>query len=351
MADLRVALIGYGLGGRSFHAPMIMAAPGIKLTHVVTANADRASQARAEIPGVTIVADADALWPRAGSIDLVVISTPNRTHVPLALAAIAAKLPVVVDKPLAATSADAQRVARAASDAGVFLSVYQNRRYDGDFRTLRNLLTQNALGRVHRFESRFERWRPAPKPGWRESSAPEDAGGLLYDLGSHLIDQAFALFGAVTSVYAEVRALRDNVAVDDDVFVALTHASGVQSHLWTTMLAAEQGARLRVLGSRAMYVKWGMDPQEVALRDGAKPGTPGWGIEGEEHWGRLVTGDGSRPVPTERGDYTDFYVEAARAIRDGGNPPVKPSDAVTTLRIIEAARKSARDGVTCAVSA
>jgi scyllo-inositol 2-dehydrogenase (NADP+) len=351
MADIRVALIGYGLGGRSFHAPMIMAAPGMKLTHVVSANADRASQARAEIPGVIIVDNANELWRRSDEIDLVVISTPNRTHVPLALAAVDTKLPLVVDKPLAATSADAQRVVTAAREAGVFLTVYQNRRYDGDFRTLRNLLAQNALGQVHRFESRFERWRPAPKPGWRESSAPEDAGGLLYDLGSHLIDQALALFGGVTSVYAEVRALRANVTVDDDVFLALTHANGVQSHLWTTMLAAEQGARLRVLGNRAMYVKWGMDPQEAALRDGAKPRSPGWGVESEAHWGTLITGDGSRAVQTERGDYTDFYVEAARAIREGGPPPVKPEDAIATLRVVEAAQQSARTGNTCPLTA
>jgi len=343
MADLRVALIGYGLGGRHFHAPMIMAAPGMRLTFVVSANAERAAEARAGIPGVTVVNDAEELWRRAGDIDLVVISTPNRTHVPLAMAAIGAKVPVVVDKPLAATSDNGMRVVAAARKAGVFLTVYQNRRYDGDFRTVQALLARGTLGRVHRFESRFERWRPAPKPGWRESSDPEDAGGLLYDLGSHLIDQALVLFGPATSVYAEVRTLRQNVAVDDDVFLALSHANGVQSHIWTSMLAAEQGARLRVLGDRAMYTKWGMDPQEVALRNGAKPRSAGWGVESEEHWGRLADGDTVRAVRTDAGDYTDFYVDVARALRDGAPPPVNPDDAIATLRVIEAAQRSARE--------
>jgi scyllo-inositol 2-dehydrogenase (NADP+) len=344
MTDIRVALIGYGLGGRSFHAPMLLAAPGMRVAYVVTANPERAAHARQDIPGVVVVPDAADLWQRS-EIDLVVISTPNRTHVPLAMAAIEAKLPVVVDKPLAATSADGARVVAAARKAGVFLTVYQNRRYDGDFRTLQRLLADNALGRVHRFESRFERWRPAPKPGWRESSNPEDAGGLLYDLGSHLIDQAIALFGRPTHVYAEVRTLRRNVAVDDDVFLALTHENEVQSHLWTSMLAAEQGARLRVLGDRAMYTKFGMDPQEVALRNGQRPRTAGWGIEDEKHWGTLANGDGVRPIRTLPGDYTQFYADVARALRERTPAPVNPDDAIATLQVIEAAQQSARERI------
>lgn len=341
--ELRVALLGYGLGGRSFHAPIIAATPGLRLDVVVTGDPERGAQARAEHPGVTILRSAEDVWARPGDVDLVVISTPNRTHVPLATSAIAAGLPVVVDKPLAATVTDARRVVDAARAAGVPLSVYQNRRYDGDFRTVQRLQRDGMLGEVHRFESRFERWRPALKGGWRESSAVEDAGGLLYDLGTHLIDQALTLLGAATHVYAEARALREGATTDDDVFVALTHASGARSHLWTSMLAAEHRLRFRVLGSRGTYMKYGMDPQEEALRGGQRPGSPDWGVEARDQWGVLDDGSGSRAVATEKGGYESFYAGMERALRAGAPVPVDPPDAIATLAVIEAAQRSARE--------
>lgn len=341
--DLRVALLGYGLGGRSFHAPIIAATPGLRLAIVVTGDPERAAQARAEHPGVTVLASAEEVWARRDDVDLVVISTPNRTHVPLATSAIAAGRPVVVDKPLAATVAEARRVVDAARAAGVPLSVYQNRRYDGDFRTVQRLRRDGMLGDVHRFESRFERWRPALKGGWRESGAIEDAGGLLYDLGTHLIDQALTLLGAATHVYAEVRALREGADTDDEVFVAITHASGARSHLWTSMLAAEHRLRFRVLGSRGAYMKHGMDPQEDALREGQRPGSPGWGVEARDQWGVLDDGHGAHAVPTETGGYESFYAEMERAVRGGAPVPVDPADAIATLAVIAAAQRSARE--------
>jgi scyllo-inositol 2-dehydrogenase (NADP+) len=196
---------------------------------------------------------------------------------------------------------------------------------------------------VHRFESRFERWRPAPKPGWRELADPEEAGGILYDLGSHLIDQALSLFGPARRVYAELERRRDGAAVDDDAFVALSHHSGVRSHLWMSAVAAQPGPRLRVLGSRGAYVKWGMDVQEEALRGGARPGA-GWGEEPEPRWGTLGADEDVRPVPTEPGDYPAFYRGVAAALREGAPPPVDPADAVAALEVIEAARRSAAEG-------
>ncbi|HKP73888.1 MAG TPA: Gfo/Idh/MocA family oxidoreductase, partial [Longimicrobiaceae bacterium] len=264
-AALRVGLIGYGLAGSAFHAPLIAATPGLRLSLVVTSNPERAAQVRREHSEVEIVDTAERLWERAGELELVVVASPNRTHVPLARAALAAGLPVVVDKPLAATSADARALADEAGSRGLLLSVFQNRRWDGDFLTLRHLIADGALGDVHRFESRFERWRPAPKPGWRERGDPAEAGGVLFDLGSHLIDQALVLFGPVRQVYAEIGRRRPGVEVDDDAFVALTHASGVVSHLWTSLVAAEDSGRFCVLGSRAAYVKRGLDVQEAAL--------------------------------------------------------------------------------------
>lgn len=340
--DIRVGLIGYGLAGSAFHAPLIATTPGMTLAAVVTSNPERARAASDAYPGVEVVASA-GLWERAAELDLVVVASPNRTHVPLAHGALEAGLAVVVDKPLAATSADARHLVDEARSRGLLLSVFQNRRWDGDFLTLRRLLAEGALGTVHRFESRFERWRPAPKPGWRERGDPADAGGVLFDLGSHLVDQALVLFGPVTHVYAEIDRRRPGVEVDDDAFVALTHASGVRSHLWTSLVAAAENGRMRVLGSRAAYVKQGLDVQEAALRGGDRPG-PGWGSEPPERWGRLGAGDEWHPVPTERGDYPAFYAGIAAALRTGAPPPVDPADAVAVLEIIEAARRSAVTG-------
>lgn len=340
--ETRVGLIGYGLAGSVFHAPLIAATAGMRLAVIVTGNAERAEQARREHPGVAVVPSVDELWERAGELDLVVVASPNRTHVPYARAAMEAGLAVVVDKPIAATSAEAQELVDEARRRGVLLSVFHNRRWDGDFLTLRRLLAGGALGDVHRYESRFERFRPVPKQGWRESADPAEAGGTLYDLGSHLVDQALVLWGPVVRVYAEVDRRRPGVAVDDDAFVALEHASGVRSHLWMSALAPEHDLRMRVLGSRAGYVKHGLDVQEAALRDGARPG-PGWGAEPEDRWGRVGAADEWTAVPTEPGAWPSYYAGIADSLRNGAPPPVDPADAVAGLRTIEAARRSAAE--------
>ncbi|MFD7990595.1 Gfo/Idh/MocA family oxidoreductase [Streptomyces mexicanus] len=347
---LRVGLVGYGLAGSVFHAPLIAATDGLALDTVVTSNEERQAQARAEFPDVRLAAGPDELFARADELDLVVIASPNKTHVPLATAALKAGLPVVVDKPVAGTAAEARGLAALAEERGLLLSVFQNRRWDNDFLTLRRLLADGELGEVWRFESRFERWRPQPKGGWRESGDPAEIGGLLYDLGSHVVDQALVLFGPVTQVYAESVIRRAGAEADDDTFLALTHASGVRSHLYVSATAAQLGPRFRVLGSRAGYVKYGLDPQEAALREGRRPGPEGWGAEDESLWGRLgagespVTGGGS-PVPTLPGDYPAYYAAVAAALREGAPNPVTAHEAAAALDVLEAARRSARDGV------
>ena len=204
-AALRVAVVGYGLAGRVFHAPLIAARPDMRVAAVVTADPERRAAAESDHPGVRVVERADALWERPGDLDLVVVAAPNRAHVPLARAAIAAGLAVVVDKPLAPDAASARALADEAAAAGVMLTVFQNRRWDGDFLTVRRLLAEGAVGEPVRFESRFDRWRPVVDGGrWRERPGAEEAGGLLADLGSHLIDQAVTLFGPPTAVHAEV---------------------------------------------------------------------------------------------------------------------------------------------------
>ena len=339
----KVALIGYGIGGRFFHAPIITATTGLELTAIITGNADRASEARAEYPGAQVVGSAAELFSNPSDVELVVISTPNRSHVPLARAALEAGLHVVVDKPMAPTSAEARSLVDEAQRRGLILTVYHNRRFDGDFLTLQRLLSENALGDVHRFESRFERWRPTPKGGWRESADPLEVGGLLFDLGPHVVDQALVLFGPVGRVYAEIDTRRKNAGVDDDLFIALEHLSGVRSHLWISALTAQLGPRFRVLGNRAAFTKYGMDPQEEALRRGERPGKEDWGREPPERWGNLGAADDLRTIPSEAGNYPAFYAGVLAAIRDGAAPPVNPRDAITSLQIIEAARRSAVD--------
>jgi scyllo-inositol 2-dehydrogenase (NADP+) len=229
----------------------------------------------------------------------------------------------------------------------VLLTVFHNRRWDGDLRTLQRLLDADALGSVHRFELRFERWRPTLRPGaWRELERPEAGGGLLLDLGSHLVDQALLLFGQPRSVYAEVDRRRAGVQGDDDVFIALEHPGGVRSHLWASSLAAQVGPRLRVLGDRGAYVKHGLDVQEELLRAGRRPTEPGWGREPQERWGWLGVDGESRRVETEPGAYQLFYAGLTEALRSGGLPPVDPNDAVVGLGVLDAARQSAASGTT-----
>ncbi|GAA2234284.1 Gfo/Idh/MocA family protein [Streptomyces nogalater] len=349
---LRVGLIGYGLAGSVFHAPLIAATEGLALDTVVTSNPERQEQARAEFPQVRIAATAEELFDRADGLDLIVVASPNKTHVPLAGAALKAGLPVVVDKPAAGTAAEARELAALAEERGLLLSVFQNRRWDNDFLTLRKLLADGALGDAWRFESRFERWRPRPKGGWRESGDPAEIGGLLYDLGSHVVDQALVLFGPATEVYAETDIRRPGAETDDDTFIALTHAGGVRSHLYVSATAAQLGPRFRVLGSRAGYVKYGLDPQEAALREGGRPGTgAGWGVEDESLWGRIGSGESpltgaGTPVPTLPGDYPAYYAAVADALRGAGPNPVTALEAAAALDVLEAARRSARDKVT-----
>jgi scyllo-inositol 2-dehydrogenase (NADP+) len=344
MSHVKVALLGYGAAGEHFHAPLISAIPGLELAAIVTSNPERSARAGARYPKAAVLASAEDVWNSADSYDLVVIATPNSTHLPLGSAALQYGLPVVIDKPLATSAADAQQLVELAHNAGLMLTVFQNRRWDSDFLALRKLIEGGSLGSVRRFESRFERWRPQPKEGWRESGDPAEGGGILADLGSHLVDQALTLFGRVTEVYATVDLRRPGVLVEDDVFIALTHASGVRSALWTSAVAAHLGPRLRVLGSRAAYVVDGLDGQEDALRAGGDPAAPGWGRESLARWGRLVTGDESRAVPRGPGAYPQFYKQVRDALCLAGPVPVDPADAVMTLRVLDAARRSAQRG-------
>jgi predicted dehydrogenase len=339
-SPLRVGLLGYGLAGRVFHAPLITATEGLRLVAVVTTDPGRRAQVLDDHPGTRLFDRSDDLIG-SGDVDLVVVATPNRSHVAMATLAVQAGLPVVVDKPLAATSAEGRLLVEEARRRGTPLTVFQNRRWDGDVLTVRRLMDEGALGTVLRFESRFERWRPVIRPRWREEAAPEEAGGTLYDLGAHLVDQAVQLFGPVDSGCAEVDLRRAGTAVDDDDFVALAHASGTRSHLWMNALAAQFGPRMRVLGDRAGYTKYGLDGQEAALHAGQRPGDDGWGEDPPAQWGRVGTEGDLRDVRTEPGRYEAFYAGLVAALQEGAPLPVDPAESVAVLEILEAARRSA----------
>lgn len=347
---LRVAIIGYGLAGAVFHAPLVAATDGMTVAAIVTGNAERQQRAQRDFPSALILPSAEHLWRDASRFDLVVVASPNRTHIPLGMAAMQAGLPVVIDKPMAATVADAERLIATSKSTGRLLTVFQNRRWDNDFLTVRQLLATEPelLGPIIRFESWFMRYRPAPRAdAWRELPDPEEAGGLLYDLGSHLIDQALVLFGPPLRVYAEVDKRRAGALVDDDTFVALQFANGTRAHLWMGVLTRIPGPRMRISGLRGSYEKWGLDPQENALQSGMRPGDAGWGLEPQERWGRLSTDIGKLhfdgPVETLPGSYETFYALLRDALLHGGEPPVDPAGVVDTLRVIEAAQRSAQN--------
>jgi predicted dehydrogenase len=345
--DLKVAIIGYGLAGRLFHGPLIRATPGMRVGTIVTANPERQAHARLDFPDATILPAADELWSRADGCDLAVVATPSGSHGAVAGAAIDAGIAVVVEKPIATSAASARSLVAQAAARNVPIVPFLNRRWDSDQLTLRDLLAEGRLGKVLRYESRFERWRPSPSGGWRETRGAEMGGGLLLDLGVHLIDQATFLFGPVDTVYAEIRSHRGGA--DDDVFLALHHGSGVESHLWASALSAAPGPRLRVLGDRAAYIVDHLDGQENALRAGLRPDEHRTELEPPDRWGRLLRGDVTEPVPSISGRWLDFYAGMITGLRHGGPLPVDVEDAVSGLAIVDAARDSARRGVVASI--
>jgi predicted dehydrogenase len=334
-APVRIGLAGYGLGGRYFHAPLIASAKNCEFLGVVTTSPERRRQV-AEDHGLRVFDDLAEL--ASAGAEAVAISTPAATHVTLTQQALRLGLAVVCDKPFALDADAARQTVRLAEQLSVPLTVYQNRRWDSDFLTLRELLRKGELGSLTVFESRFERFRPQSGP----SAA---GGGTLLDFGSHLADQALVLAGPVSGVYAEIHYRTDEAGLDDDVFVALTHASGVRSHLWGSWRQGAPGPRIRAAGTEGAYVIQDVDGQEAELRSGASPASQSeWGTEPPERWGHLHRGDAEEPVPSARGAWDIFYPAFAEAVRGTQPVPVDPWDAVATAAVLDAARASARSG-------
>lgn len=337
MTDVRIGLVGYGFGGRYFHAPLIASAAGCEFIGLLSTSAERRTLFAERYPGLTTFNSLEALAD-AGA-EVVAISTPAATHVELTQRALRLGLAVVCDKPFALDAASARETVLLAEQQQRPLSVYQNRRWDSDFRTVRRAIAEGRLGEVVRFESRFERY--APDPG------PEAAGGgTLLDFGSHLVDQALMLFGPARSVYAEVHVTDDRAGLDDDVFLALTHERGVLSHLWGSWRQSAPGPRYRVTGTDATYVVVpDMDGQEARLLAGESPASaPDWGAEPPERWGHLFRDGRAEPLSSERGAWDLYYPAVAAAVRGEGPMPVDPWDAVASATVLDAARTSARTG-------
>jgi scyllo-inositol 2-dehydrogenase (NADP+) len=348
MKCIRVGLIGFGFAGRVFHSNVIAAVEGLELAAIVQRSGFSAASA---FPHARIVPSVEALLEDT-SVQLVVVATPNTTHLPIARQCLLAGRDVVIDKPFALTSGEAAELIQLARAHQRLLSVYQNRRWDGDFLTVRKLLDGDQLGRLVKFESHYDRYRQAPRlHAWREDGSP--GGGILLDLGAHLVDQALVLFGVPQSIWASVRMEREGARSDDAFDICLHYSTGLSVWLRATCLARSPGARFTLNGTLGTFRKFGIDPQEAHLLAGDIFSSKPWGVETPEHWGILTTDEGgeplSTPIPTEPGDYRCYYMNLRDAIHGNAPLAVTPVQAWRTMRTLEMALESSRTGgtITC----
>lgn len=332
---IRVGIIGFGVAGEFFHGAFLAADPNYEIVGVVTRDTERVARVR-DI-GARPVASLEELLEL--SPDLVVVASPPKVHAEHAIAALQHGCHVVVDKPFAPSVLEAESICRAAERAGRSVTVYQNRRFDRDFVTVRRLLTEGLVGEPHTFESRFEWWKPQVDESWKSATSVEEGGGLLLDLGPHLVDQAITLFGPVARVrHADLRTLRAGAVAEDDVFIELEHDRGVLSRLTMSSLAASMGDRFRLSGDDGCLVVRGLDEQEHALRStGASPSDPGFRRDSRS----VTVGPSEQQIPLDEGSYGDFYRQLAAHLREGATPPVDIAEALEVMRVLEAVRAAA----------
>jgi scyllo-inositol 2-dehydrogenase (NADP+) len=342
---IEVGLIGYGLAGRAFHAPVIRAVPGLHLAAILQRNGSEAAE---NYPDVRIVRSLEELLA-IKEIRLVVIATPNDTHYPFARQCLAAGRDVVVDKPFTTTLEEAISLVQFAKDKGRLLTVYQNRRYDSDFQAIRQLVEAGTLGRIVRFETRYDRYRPQLKPGaWRETQRP--GSGILFDIAPHLLDHAMVLFGLPQAVTADVRIERENAAADDAFDIMLHYSNGLRAVLRSCILAAAPRPRFVLFGTQGSFVKQSFDPQEANLRRGFIPADTAWGAEPEENWGVLTVPGGDtfeqRRIPSASCDYRNYYANVRDALLGRATLAVTREWSINVMRLLELARESSQKGST-----
>ncbi|KAI8388119.1 uncharacterized protein BYT42DRAFT_559010 [Radiomyces spectabilis] len=346
-AKVNVGVIGFGFSSRTFHCPLIVSSPYLHLSAVVERHSDKSAQA---YPGVKVVKSAEELFGQ-NDIDLVVITTPNDSHFSLAKEAMLKGKNVVVEKPFTITSQEAEELVQVAKDTGKVCSVYQNRRWDGDFLTVKKLLAGGQLGRLVEYESHFDRFRNFSKAGWREKD-DQPGSGMLYDLGAHLIDQALDLFGLPKSVFATIsnqRQLKECNVIDD--FTIILEYEGHKAFLRSSMLARTSPVlRFSLRGMNGAFIKHHLDVQEEQLKNGLTPSSAGYGVEDEARWGCVNTDvDGLHwvgKIETQKGDYLSFYNNVGEAIlkKDPNHLRVKPEHGAACIRIIELAQQSSQEG-------
>jgi predicted dehydrogenase len=344
---IEVGLIGYGLAGRAFHAPVIRAVPSLHLAAILQRSGNEAAE---KYPGVRIVRNMDELLAMQ-EIRLVVIATPNDTHYELARQCLMAGRDVVVDKPFATTLEEAEALVQIANDRGRLLTVYQNRRYDGDFQAIRKLVAEGTLGQIVRFETAYDRYRPQLKAGaWRETKRP--GSGILFDIAPHLIDHALVLFGLPEAVTADVRIERENAVADDAFDIMFQYPRGMRAVLRSGILAAAPRPRFVLHGDQGSFVKQTFDPQESNLRRGYIPADGAWGAEPEENWGVLTVPDGDtftqRRILSATCDYRDYYANVRDALLGKEQLAVTPEWSVNVMRLLETARESSERRCTIA---
>jgi scyllo-inositol 2-dehydrogenase (NADP+) len=338
---IEVGLIGYGLAGRAFHAPVIRAVPGMHLAAILQRTGNEAAE---KYPDIRIVRSLDELLA-IREIRLTVIATPNDTHYSLARQCLEAGRDVVVDKPFTTTLEEARSLAEFAEKAGRLITVYQNRRYDGDFQAIRKLVRDGTLGRIVRFETNYDRYRPQLKPGaWRETTRA--GGGILFDIAPHLIDHAVVLFGLPEAVTADIRIEREEAVADDAFDILFHYPRSMRAVLRSSILAAAPRPRFVLHGTQGSFVKQTFDPQENNLRLGNIPRDGPWGAEPEENWGVLTAPEGSKfvqkRIPSAGCDYRDYYANLRDKLLGKAPPAVTPEWALNVMRLLEMAQESSK---------
>lgn len=337
MQTFGVGLIGYGLGGKVFHAPFVDVTPGLTLRAVVSRDP---AKVQADWPGMTVVSTAEELCARQ-DIDLVIVSSPDALHAEHAIAALDAGKHVVVDKPFATSIEDARRICDAADRSGTLLTIFHNRRWDADFLTLRKLVDNGCLGEITWLESHFDRWRPTPAQVWKE----EREGGVWLDLGPHLVDQALVLFGEPQTVWADIAAMREGAGAPDYFHVALKYPTR-RVVLHATKLARNHDLRFAVHGTGGSWIKHGTDPQEAAILAGDRPDRDGWGHDTAPG---ILTRDAGGPAPAvASGDYKQFWRQLADTLSGKAANPVPPHEALSVMKVLDAGLRSSKLG--CEVS-
>ncbi|KPL58950.1 oxidoreductase [Rossellomorea vietnamensis] len=337
MQPIKVGLAGYGFSGQSFHRPLLSHLEEFHIEAVLSSNKEKVLN---DIEGTTVVSSLDDLLQE--EIELVVITTPNHLHYSMIKQSLLSGKHVIVEKPFVTNSKDGRELLALAKEKGLHLSVFHNRRWDADFLTIQQLLKEEALGPIYTYEAHFDRFRPAIKDRWKENKI--EGAGVLYDLGSHLLDQALTLFGTPKWVQADVFPQRDPDKAEDYFLITLGY-DVMRVQLYSRSIVLDPGPRYQVHGLKGSYVKHGMDRQEDDLKAGKNPVSEEWGIEDEENWGILTTISGenvtSEVIPSEKGDYTQFYLGVYNSVRENAPLPVAPEDALQVITIIEACKKSA----------